>query len=112
MAVTLDEIRELALSLPETTEAPHHEMSSFRVRGKIFVTVPPDGEHLHVLVDEDRARAAIGHDSGACEELWWGKKLCGVRVHLPAAESGMVLDLVEEAWRGKAPPGLLKVPRA
>ena len=105
--MTLEAVRDLALSLPETAEAPHHEMSSFRVRGKIFVTVPPDGEHLHVFVDEDRARAAIGHDSGACEELWWGKKLYGVRVHLPSAESGMLLDLVEEAWRGKAPKALL-----
>lgn len=106
MAVTLDEVRELALSLPETTEAPHHEMSSFRVRGKIFVTVPPEGEHLHVFVDEDRARAAIAHESGVCEELWWGKKLYGVRVHLPMAESGVLLDLVEEAWRAKAPRAL------
>ena len=104
--VTIDDVRELVLSLPETTEAPHHEMSSFRVRRKIFATVPPDGEHLHVFVDEDRVRAAVAHESGAREELYWGKKLYGVRVYLPTAESGMVLDLVEEAWRGKAPKAL------
>ena len=106
--MNLEEVRKFALSLPETTEQPHHEMSSFRVRGKIVVTVPPDGEHLHIFVDEDLTGAAVGHESGACEELWWGKKLYGVRVHLPSAESDMVLDLVEEAWRGKAPKALLK----
>lgn len=105
--MNLEEVRKFALSLPETTEQPHHEMSSFRVRRKIFVTIPPDGEHLHIFVDEDLTRAAVGHESGACEELWWGTKLYGVRVHLPTAESGMVLDLVEEAWRRRAPSALL-----
>ena len=48
-------MRAFALSLPATTEEPHFDMSSFRVRGKIFATVPPDGEHLHVFVDEGRS---------------------------------------------------------
>jgi hypothetical protein len=43
----LAEARRFALSLPEVTEEPHFDMSSFRVRGKIFVTVPPDGTRLH-----------------------------------------------------------------
>jgi hypothetical protein len=36
----LAEARRLALALPEVTEQPHFDMASFRVRGKIFVTVP------------------------------------------------------------------------
>jgi predicted DNA-binding protein (MmcQ/YjbR family) len=32
--------REFALSLPGTSEEPHFDMSSFRVKGKIFATVP------------------------------------------------------------------------
>ncbi len=75
----LEEARRFALSLPETTEEPHFDKVSFRVRGKIFATVPPDEEHLHVLVDEDEARAAVAEDSNAFEELWWGKRLTGVR---------------------------------
>ena len=39
--MTLDDVRSFALSLPETTEAPHHERTSFRVRGKIFATALP-----------------------------------------------------------------------
>lgn len=31
-------VRKLALSLPETTEAPHFEKTSFRVKKKIFAT--------------------------------------------------------------------------
>jgi hypothetical protein len=57
--VRLDTARRFALSLPETTEEPHFEKSSFRVRGKIFATVPPGGKHLHVLVEPDEAKALI-----------------------------------------------------
>ena len=37
---TLRRARQLALALPEATEQDHHGMASFRVRGKIFATVP------------------------------------------------------------------------
>lgn len=36
--VTLQAFRKLALSFPETTEEPHHEKTSFRVKKKIFAT--------------------------------------------------------------------------
>ena len=43
----LETLRTTALALPEVTEEPHHHMSSFRVRGKIFVTLPPGDEFVH-----------------------------------------------------------------
>jgi predicted DNA-binding protein (MmcQ/YjbR family) len=36
--VTIETMRNLALSFPETTEEPHFEKTSFRVRKKIFAT--------------------------------------------------------------------------
>ncbi|HEX9826459.1 MAG TPA: MmcQ/YjbR family DNA-binding protein [Flavobacteriaceae bacterium] len=36
--VSLDTLRKLALSFPETTEEPHFEKTSFRVKKKIFAT--------------------------------------------------------------------------
>lgn len=36
--VTPETFRKLALSFPETTEEPHFEKTSFRVRNKIFAT--------------------------------------------------------------------------
>ena len=39
MSVSAAVVRKLALSLPESTEQPHHDMTSFRVRGKIFAMV-------------------------------------------------------------------------
>src|SRR5438552_1952566 len=98
-----EDARAFALSLPEATEEPHFDMASFRVRGKIFATVPPAGEHLHIFVEEHAARAVVAGDPAAFEELWWGKQLRGVRVNLPAADEESVRELLEESWRRRAP---------
>jgi hypothetical protein len=37
---TLGKARSLALALPGVTEEDHHGITSFRVDGKIFATVP------------------------------------------------------------------------
>ena len=37
--VPIDTVRKLALSLPDTQEAPHFEKTSFRAKKKIFVTL-------------------------------------------------------------------------
>jgi len=74
----LAEARRLALSLPEVTEQPHFDMASFRVRGKIFVTVPPEGTRLHVFIDPLEVEGYVAQDPG-----------CDVRVTPPPAFSSM-----------------------
>jgi hypothetical protein len=98
-----EQVRRFALSLPKAAEEPHFEMWSFRVRGKIFATVPPEGGLLHVFVDDEAVRTAVRDDPAAFEELWWGKKLAGVRVKLAAAKPAAVFDLLQTSWRRKAP---------
>jgi hypothetical protein len=44
------EVRQFAMSLPDVTEEPHFHFASYRVRGKVFVTVPPAEEHIHIFV--------------------------------------------------------------
>ncbi len=78
-------------------------MSSFRVQKKIFATVPPDGDHLHIFVDELETKAVVAENPGVCEELWWGKKLSGVRVTLSAVDEDLVFELLESSWRMRAP---------
>ncbi|MGH3621598.1 MAG: hypothetical protein ACRDQ5_07385 [Sciscionella sp.] len=57
--LTVEDARRFALSLPEATEQPHFEMSSFRVRGKIFATVPVDEAHqvFELLTESWRRKA-------------------------------------------------------
>lgn len=96
-----------ALSLPEATEAPHHESSSFRVRGKIFATVPPAGGVLHVFVADDDREAACAAMPGAFDNLLWGGKIAGLRIRLASAPDADVRRLLTAAWRRKAPKALI-----
>jgi len=81
-------------------------MSSFRVRGKIFATVPPDDVHLHVFVDEGEVRAAVAEDPAAFEPLLWGQRLRGLRIRIAVAPNHRIAELLEESWRRRAPARL------
>lgn len=100
------QVRRFAMSLPEVTEAPHFELSSFRVRGKIFVTVPPDEAHIRVFVRDDVREMALSLYPAFLEKLVWGGKVCGIRVRLAVASPTVVNRLVREAWTCKAPKRL------
>jgi hypothetical protein len=102
--------RRIALALPEVVEQDHHGFPSFRVGGRIFAT-QPDGRHFNVMLDEPAIPAALGIDPKACEELWWGKRLRGVRVDvrvdMTRIKPTLLADLLADAWRRKCPPKLL-----
>lgn len=99
-------VRHYALSLPEAIEAPHFHYASFRVRKKIFVTVPPEATHIHVFVpDEVREQALILYPEYV-ENLRWGDKVAGVRICLAEANADAVLHLILQAWKVKAPTAL------
>lgn len=102
MPVTLASVRKLALSLPHTSEEPHHHFGSFRVRGKIFVTIPPGGELLHIFLPEQVRELALAMDPDFLEPVVWGAKVLGVRAHLPTARAATVLQLVKQAYEFKA----------
>jgi hypothetical protein len=99
-------LRRLALSLPEVSEEPHFHLSSFRVKGRIFATVPPDGTYLNVFVDEPQREMMLAVDPAAYQALWWGQKVVGLRVDVSAAKSTDVEELLRTAWERKAPKSL------
>lgn len=98
----LDDARKFALALPDTTEEPHHDYGSFRVRGKIFVTIPPGGELLHIFLPEQQRELALALDPEFLEPVRWGSKVLGVRARLPLARKATVLRLIEQAYVFKA----------
>jgi hypothetical protein len=102
MAVKLEEVRKVALALPDTTEEPHHNFGSFRVRGKIFVTIPPGGELLHIFLPAERREHALAMDPEFLEPVHWGNKVLGVRAKLRLARKAMVLSLVRQAYAFKS----------
>jgi hypothetical protein len=102
----LKDVRRFALSLPEATEEPHFEYTSFRVRRKIFATAPPSGEHVHIFVSDDEREPALRMYPEFVEKLFWGRKVRGLRVLLKQAEPQVITDLLAKAWLRKAPKAL------
>ncbi len=108
----LGEVRKFGAALPGVTEEPHHQMMSLRVSGKIFLTWPPDGSRVHLFVTETRARELATARPDACALLYWGAKVCGLRVELPVQDRAAVEGWIEEAWATKAPKRLVSARKA
>lgn len=104
--VSLDEIRQLALALPEAVEQDHHGRPSFRTGGRIFATLWDDA-HVNVMLDEAGIRTATQEHPAACAEFWWGKRLRAVQVDLGRVTKRLAADLLADAWEQKAPRRLL-----
>jgi hypothetical protein len=100
-------LRELALSLPETAEQDHFGIPSFRVRGKIFATVPDDA-HVRVRLDEEGIRAALAERPDCCAEFYWGKRLACVVVSLARVPEPYLVELLTDAWLVRAPKRLAR----
>jgi hypothetical protein len=97
------QVRKYALSLPEVTEEPHFDRTSFRVAGKIFVTARPGESHIHVFVPEEHREPALALYPGQISKLLWGGKVVGLRIELADTAASVVNELVKRAWETKAP---------
>ncbi|HEY5070446.1 MAG TPA: MmcQ/YjbR family DNA-binding protein [Caulobacteraceae bacterium] len=115
---TLDEVRLIALSLPETTQSDHFNAPSFRVNKKIFAVLREPGRMTIKLDLEDQHNLVQGHP-GVIEPVS-GK---GVRVASAAragwtsvryglCDEGQIAELLRLAWSSVAPKRLLASPRA
>lgn len=105
----LDEIRGYAMALPEVEEGTHFRMPAFKVRGKGFAGLDRRNTHLTVAVDEATAKAAAAADPDTYEEMWRnnGRIFVGLRVDLAKVSGERARELVEHAWRNKAPKRLV-----
>ncbi|HPA37867.1 MAG TPA: MmcQ/YjbR family DNA-binding protein [Phenylobacterium sp.] len=103
--VTPDNLRRLALLLPEAQEGDDHGKPAFMVGKKIFCTLSDEAavvrlpaEDQHNLLDEGVIEAVPGY---------WGRK-GWTSVHLPATDEAQVKTLLRLAWDGVAPK---RIPR-
>jgi len=101
-AVTPDEARAVALSMPEAIEQDHHGRPSFRVGGKIFATLGND-DRMNVMLDEGGILTAVESAPECCEQVWWGKRLAAVGVTLSRVEPEFLRELLSDASEDKAP---------
>jgi hypothetical protein len=103
--ITTDDARRLALALPRTAEQDHHGRPSFRVGGRIVATLWTE-RAMNVMAGDERIRAAVAGAPDVCSAVHWGKRLAAVRVDLDLADRALVEDLLDHAWRAKAPARL------
>lgn len=102
-----EQIRQLALALPEAVEQDHHGRPSFRVGGRIFATFW-DERHMNVMLDQAGIRTVVQANPASCKEFWWGKRLRAVHVDLSLADESLASELLADAWEQKAPRRALK----
>ncbi len=103
---TLDDVRRMALALPEVQEKPHFGMPAFRVADKGFVSVAKD--HSRVLLYLDAADVAAELALGDCQQLTRFDVLIGLDADLAALDTARLTRLLHQAWRHRAPKAVLR----
>lgn len=71
-----DQLRKLALSLPDATEAPHFDRSAFRTPRRIFATLASDGRSANLKLEVDQQAALVDShpEAFATIEGGWGRQ--------------------------------------
>jgi hypothetical protein len=103
-----EDVRRICLALPDTTEKVAWNMPTFRVAGKMFVTLPEDETSIAVRCPkEERDELVLAEP----EKFWIADHeamFAWVRARLSAIEDEDELrDILTDSWRQAAPPRLL-----
>lgn len=104
-----EDVRRIALALPDTAEKVAWSMPTFRVAGKMFATLPEDETSIAVRCPkEERDELVLAEP----EKFWIADheaQFAWVRVRLAALEDeGELRDILADSWRQAAPPRLLE----
>ncbi|WP_030256067.1 MmcQ/YjbR family DNA-binding protein [Streptomyces violens] len=103
-----DDVRRIALSLPETVEKEAWSMPTFRVAGKMYLTLPDDETSFAVRCPVLERGELIAAEP---EKFWvppHEASSAWVRVRPAALEDlDELRDIVVDSWRQAAPSRLL-----
>lgn len=105
--VTIAQVRKLALALPEAEESSHFGQPDFRVRGKIFADVSPDGSYATLKMTPELQAMMLSARPEAFFPAagYWGRQ-GWTRYHMSKVQPGELQGLLEEAWLLVAPKRL------
>jgi hypothetical protein len=106
--MTADDFRRIALALPETAEKSHFGKADFRVRNRIFASLPADDRGVLNLTMEEQAMLAEA-EPGIFRPVkgGWGRK-GWTEIDLSAADEATLRGACAMAWRNVAPPALIR----
>jgi hypothetical protein len=121
---TWDDVRRIALSLPETSEGPHFRTTSWKVKGKAFAWVRPLGNTDIKQLTELGEPIPAGEIMGARVENQLAKEVlienepdvfftiphfsnyAAILVRLDAISEALLYETIVEAWLDRAPDKL------
>jgi hypothetical protein len=106
--ITLDDIRSMATAFPEVEEFTHFRirMPGFKVMGKAFAGMEKGETTAVFSISHEEAAKAVADDPATYEEVRRPdatKSFVGLRVDLAKVPEERFQELVEHAWRNKAP---------
>jgi hypothetical protein len=109
-AMTPDDFRRLALSMPESVEVYRRGHSEFRVERRTFASLEGPADTTAIVNLTSEQQAMLMHAAPRTFESapgGWGR-LGTTNVLLASAKDAMVKNALEMAWRNVAPKSLLK----
>ena len=107
--ISIEQARKAALSLPETEEKPHFDLTSFRVKNKIFATIHADKNYVMVKLSAIDQLVFCAYNKEVIFPVpgGWGKK-GATFIDLKKVKKSMLLDALSTAWKTTAPPKLVE----
>ena len=106
--ITLADIRGYAMALPDVVEQPHFRLPGFRVADKLLAHLEEGGAHAIVCVGQEEAKTAAAKEPDIYQEVWRnGRIFVGLRVDLASVTRKRMQQLIEHAWRNRAPKRLV-----
>ena len=106
--MTGDDLRRMALALPETTEKVTWEVDiTFRVRDKIFAIMGEQGGSASIKASLQAQQALVASDPETFGVSAYTGRFGWTTVNLERVEADELQELVEEAWRRTAPKKLV-----
>jgi hypothetical protein len=103
-----DDVVALGTALPEVEESTWFRTPALKVRGKSFCRMKEDGETLVIqVVDLEDKEALLRSDPGVFFTTPHYDGYAYVLVRLDRIGRDLLAELVEDAWRLRAPKSLL-----
>ncbi len=104
-----EDVRRIALSLPDTAEKIAWSMPTFRVAGKMFATLPEDETSMAVRCPKEERDELVLAEPGKFWVADHEAQFAWIRVRLADVEDeGELHDILADSWRQAAPPRLLE----
>lgn len=105
-------VNQICLALPEATEEPHFEKTSYRVKKKIFATVDKEKQQVVVKLTEIEQSVFCAFDKEAIYPVpgAWGKQ-GWTRIELGKVREDMLKDAIIASYCTVAPKKLADLVR-